>query len=89
MTEILRRPIISEKATGLAAAGRYVFEIDPKANKLEVKDAVEKLYKVRVRRVNLIKVSPKRRILRGRPGVKPGYKKALVFLRPGDKIELV
>lgn len=84
----LIKPIISEKANFLSADGVYVFHVEPDANKFEIKKAVEDLYKVSVTRVNLISVKPKARIYRGRPGFKQGFKKAMVQLKKGDKIDL-
>lgn len=85
----LAEPIITEKANLLAEAGVYAFRVENSANKLQIKKEVEKLYKVSVRMVNIVHVLPKKRIFRGRVGQKPGYKKALVFLKKGEKIDLV
>jgi large subunit ribosomal protein L23 len=85
---VLVRPKITEKSSSLSERGGYVFEIPPKANKLEVKDAVEELYGVKVRRVNLVRVYGKKRFLKGRAGFRSGYKKALVFLEEGQRIEI-
>lgn len=79
---------MSEKANLLQSEGIYVFRVASTANKFEIKRAVEGLYKVAVTRVNLVKVHPKRRVSRGRVGYKQGYKKALVFLKKGEKIDL-
>ncbi|HBT81698.1 50S ribosomal protein L23 [Candidatus Giovannonibacteria bacterium RIFCSPHIGHO2_01_FULL_48_47] len=88
MDQILVKPMVSEKNTLLSSRGVYVFQVENEANKITIKKAVERLYKVRVERVNLVKVLPKKRILRGRVGFRPGYKKALVFLAAGQKIDL-
>ncbi|OGF83152.1 50S ribosomal protein L23 [Candidatus Giovannonibacteria bacterium RIFCSPLOWO2_01_FULL_46_13] len=84
----ITHPIITEKANMLAAEGVYAFRVEKNANKFEIKKAVEGMYKVNVTRVNLVSVHPKRRVLRGRTGFKQGYKKALVSLKKGQKIEL-
>lgn len=89
MQPVLINPIISEKSTSLSSQGVYAFRVSPGSNKPQIKKAVENIYKVKVQRVNLLKTSPKRRVFRGRVGVRPGYKKALVFLEKGQKIDLV
>lgn len=73
----------------LAESGAYAFKIGRGADKFEIKKEIEKLYKVNVRMVNIISVLPKKRLYRGKVGHKPGYKKALVFLKKGQKIDLV
>mgnify|MGYP001579393463 CR=1 FL=1 len=84
----LIRPISSEKSSALMAGGVYAFRVERDANKLEIKKTVEDTYKVNVLRVNLINVPPKKRIFRGRPGFKKGYRKAMVFLKKGESIDL-
>ncbi|MDI6695480.1 MAG: 50S ribosomal protein L23 [Anaerolineales bacterium] len=88
--DVLRRPIITEKNNYLnSALHQYVFEIAPEATKIMVKDAVEKLFDVKVVRVNVINVPTKRkRNLRNRRTVnrRTSYKKAIVTLAPGDTI---
>ncbi len=71
-------------------APKYVFIVDKRANKQEIAAAVEAIYsdrKIRVVSVNTINAKPKKRRVRGRPGVKPGFKKAIVTLEAGDSIE--
>ena len=86
--EILRRPLITEKNTALQAQNKYGFEVAQKANKLQVKAAVEKVFKVEVTKVNVMNVPGKTRS-RGRFRVRTiPWKKAIVTLKVGDKIEL-
>ena len=86
--EVLRRPLITEKNTILQAQGKYVFEVAEEANKPQVKQAVEKAFKVKVLAVNVIKIPGKmRRVGRRRVLTQP-WKKAIVTLQPGDKIEV-
>jgi len=85
--EVLRRPLITEKNTALQALNKYAFEIANGANKMMIKDAVEKAFKVKVTGVNVVTMQGKtkkmgRRIVRSSP-----WKKAIVTLQPGDKIE--
>lgn len=86
--EVLRRPVITEKNTMLSAAGKYAFEVDRRANKLLVKQAVEQIFKVNVVGVNIVSVPGKmKRVGRSR-GMTPSWKKAIVTLPPGERIEL-
>lgn len=85
--DVLRRPIITEKNTRLNESGQYMFVIDRRANKMQVKEVVEAAFNVKVRDVNTLNVPGKMR-RRGRVlGQRPGYKKAFVTLEPGNSIE--
>jgi len=86
--QVLRRPLITEKSTALQALGKYAFEVAGEANKPQIKQAVEKAYKVEVTAVNVIQASGKRRRLGQRQLPARSWKKAIVTLKPGDKIEL-
>ncbi|MBI4186236.1 MAG: 50S ribosomal protein L23 [Chloroflexi bacterium] len=88
LTQVLRRPLITEKNTTLQAAGKYAFEIAADANKHQVKEAVEKSFKVKVAAVNVMTVPGKRKRIGRRQTSTQSWKKALVTLKPGDKIEL-
>ncbi len=85
---ILKSPHITEKATDLAKDNRYIFKVYEKANKPEIKKSVEKLYDVDVLSVKIIKVAPKKRIFKGIRGERKGYKKAVVEIKKGQKIEI-
>jgi len=86
--EVLRRPLMTEKGTNLQVEGKYVFEVAERANKLQVKQAVEKAFNVRVISVNVMTVPGKTRRMGGRVVLTPSWKKAVVTLNPEDKIEL-
>jgi large subunit ribosomal protein L23 len=92
--QILVRPVVSEKSYAAMAQGKYVFRCHPSANKVEIKRAVEEAFadqKVTVVAVNTINVRGKARLRsRGRTrvvGRSPNWKKAIVTLAPGQKIE--
>lgn len=85
---VLLKPRITEKASENSENNVYVFDIAPRANKIQVKEAVKNMYKVDAVRVNIVKVPSKSVISRGRRGVKVGGKKAMVFLKKGEKIEV-
>jgi len=87
--EILLAPVVSEKSYAqIEGSNTYSFRIHPDAHKTQVRQAVEELFDVTVLRVNVLKVQakPKRRGLS--KGTKPGWKKAIVQLKPGDTIEI-
>jgi large subunit ribosomal protein L23 len=87
-SEVLIRPVISEKSYEQIAQNQYTFKVHKDAHKTQIRQAVEQLFEVKVERVNIVKVQakPKRR---GRSlGTKPGWKKAVVQLRKGDSIEI-
>lgn len=86
-SRVLIEPWITENTTALLEINKYVFKIAPKAGKKEVRKAVENLYKVRVEAVNTIKIPRKFRIQGKTQGWKPGFKKAIVTLKEGNKIE--
>ncbi len=86
--EVLRRPLITEKNTGLQVQGKYVFEVAREANKHQVKQAVEKAFNVKVTAVNVLTVFGKERRVGRRLVLTPSWKKAIVSLKPGNKIEL-
>ncbi|WP_322819207.1 50S ribosomal protein L23 [Tepidiforma sp.] len=85
---VLIRPIITEKSTILAGQDKYVFEVDPRANKTQIKEAVQLAFNVRVADVNTITIKGKPRRFGRRIVHRPNWKKAIVTLVPGDKIEL-
>ncbi|MDZ7727760.1 MAG: 50S ribosomal protein L23 [Dehalococcoidia bacterium] len=85
---VLLRPIITEKTTVLTASDKYVFEVDPRANKAQVKEAVELAFNVRVVDVNTMNVRGKTRRFGRRATRQPDWKKAIVTLAEGDSIEL-
>jgi len=86
--EVLRRPLVTEKSTSvLQPQNKYTFEVAGEANKLQVKQAVEKAFKVNVSAVNVIMMPGKTRRVGRRQVQTQSWKKAVVTLRPGDKIE--
>lgn len=86
---ILKEPRITEKATELGKEDKYVFKVYSGANKVEIKKAIEDLYGVDVLTVRIIKISSKRRRLGRTEGWRRGYKKAVVKIKKGQKIELL
>ncbi len=87
MWQVIERPLITEKNTYQLASGKYTFRVAREANKVQIKEAVEKIFKVQVDAVNVINVRGKERGLGRRKGFAPNWKKAVVTLKPGHKIE--
>jgi large subunit ribosomal protein L23 len=86
--DVLSKPLVTEKNAQLQALGKYVFEVAPKANKHQIKQAVETAFKVNVTAVNVITVPGKQRRIGRQQVLTQSWKKAIVTLKPGDKIEL-
>jgi len=87
--KILRTPQVTEKATELAKQNQYVFKVYARANKTEIKKTIEDLYGVDVLDVKIIRVPAKRRRLGRIRGWRKGYKKAIVKIKEGQKIEIM
>lgn len=85
--DVLLRPVISEKSVGLVEENKYSFWVDPAANKIEVKYAVEKMFKVHVAEVRTMNVKGKMKRVGRYTGKTSDRKKAIVTLKAGDKIE--
>jgi len=85
--EVLRRPVLTEKNTVLQAQNKYAFEVAGRASKPQIKQAVEKAFKVKVTAVNVMTVPGKTRRIGRRQVLTQSWKKAVVTLNPGDKIE--
>jgi large subunit ribosomal protein L23 len=86
--QVLIAPVVSEKSYSLIEDDKYSFRVHEKAHKTQVRQAVEELFGVGVVGVNIVSVrsKPKRRGMS--KGTKPGWKKAIVQLKPGDRIEI-
>jgi large subunit ribosomal protein L23 len=84
--EVLRRPLITEKASLLKEQDKYAFEVAREATSFQVKEAVERAFNVKVTKVNIMNVPGKTKRMGKREVVSPSWKKAVVGLKPGDKI---
>ena len=84
--QILIEPVLSEKVNLLREEGKYVFKVDPRANKAQIKEAVAKLYNVHPVSCNVMRVGGKPKRLRSRPGYTSSWKKAIVKLPKDEKI---
>ncbi len=84
----LKSPYISEKATALSEKNKYVFVVSDNANKFQVKESIQELYKVKVLNINIIKIPRKKKRLGRRHGWKKGFKKAIIEIEKGQKIDV-
>ena len=86
-SQVIIRPVVSEKSYGLSDAGKYTFRVHPDAHKTQIRQAVEQVFDVTVTDVNVSKVpaKPKRRGMTS--GTRAGWKKAVVTVAPGQTIE--
>ncbi len=86
--EILKAPVITEKSENEKANGKYTFKVDPRANKLEIKEAIEKIFNVKVTSIRTLNVKPKKRRVGRYAGLTNRTKKAIVTLAEGQTIDL-
>ena len=88
---VLKRPLVTEKYTAMNEVGKYAFEVEKKANKVEIKKAVEKLYGVTVEKISTMRTQGKLKSIYTKAGAvtgrKPSVKKAIVTLKAGDVID--
>ena len=89
MSQHIVSPHITEKATDLAAKNQYVFIVPSRSNKNDIARSVEKMYSVNVKGVRVVNVHSKKLRLGKIQGIKTGYKKAMVKLKEGQKIEIM
>lgn len=85
--QVIERPLITEKNTYQLGEGKYTFKVAREANKIQIREAVEKIFKVQVADVNVINVRGKERGIGRRKGMTQNWKKAVVTLKPGQRIE--
>lgn len=86
---VLLRPRITEKATDQSAKNAYIFEVNPGSNKKEIAQAIKEFYKVTPIAIHTMRIPAKNVFSRGRQGKTAGGKKAVVYLKAGDKIEVI
>jgi large subunit ribosomal protein L23 len=87
-SEVLIRPVVSEKSYEQITQNKYTFKVHQDAHKTQIRQAVEELFDVSVVSVNIVKVQPKPKRRGAYKGVRPGWKKAVVQLKAGDSIEI-
>lgn len=85
--ELIKRPLITEKTTAMMAENKYCFLVDPSANKTQIKQAVEEIFKVKVKNVNTQNLLGKIKRMGRYSGRRPSWKRAIVTLEKGSSIE--
>ena len=83
--EVLIKPVVTEKTTGLMEENKYTFKVDPHANKIEIKQAVETIFKVNVTDVKTMNVAGKMKRQGRTQGLTPSWKKAIVTIQAGQR----
>ena len=86
---VIISPVITEKSTELGQNRKYAFRVDDKASKVDIKNAIQDIFKVKVTSVNTMNVKGKWKRVRAQIGKTASWKKAIVTLKEGDKIEFV
>ena len=81
-------PVVTEKSTNLSEQNKIVFKVNKNLNKALIKKNIEKLYKVKIIKVNTVNVKPKNKFVRGKKAIKQGYKKVIITLKKGQSIDL-
>ena len=86
--DIIKHLVRTEKGSDIAVENKYIFRVANEANKIQIKQAVEEIYNVTVKKVNTLQVQGKWKRVRYKAGKTPNWKKAVVTLKQGDKIEV-
>ena len=81
-------PNITEKSTAMSEFNKVVFKVDKNANKKSIKKSIEKIFKVKVIKINTMNIKGKNKLVRNKKAYKSGYKKAIVTLKKGQSIDL-
>ena len=81
-------PIVTEKSTNLSSQNKVTFKVPKKANKINLKKNIEKIFKVNVTKINIINKQPRTKLTRGKKIKVSGYKKAIITLKKGQSIDL-
>jgi large subunit ribosomal protein L23 len=84
---LIKKPLVTEKSTKLMEENKYCFLVDPKANKTQIRQAVEEIFQVKVKAVNTLNVLGKMKKMGRYEGRRPSWKRAIVTLEPGCRIE--
>ena len=81
-------PFVTEKSTSLSDQNKIVFKVSNKANKINLKKNIEKIFKVNVTKINIINKQPRKKIVKGKKVKLKGFKKAIITLKKGQNIDL-
>ncbi len=89
MYDVLRNPVVTEKTMSLAENNQYVFDVLPRATKVSIKEAVEKIFNVKVESVQTLNRSGKAKRFKGVPGKRADMRRAVVRLKEGQKLDVL
>ena len=85
--EIIKQPVVTEKTTKISENNQFVFKVQNTSSKLDIKKAVEKIFKVKVKSINTIKIKGKIKVFKGTKGKRNDYKKAIITLKSGETLD--
>jgi len=85
--DIIKKPLVTEKCNNIERLGKYTFITSSGSSKLQIKKAIEAIFKITIKSVNIINVHAKAKVYKGRKGVRSGFKKAIVTTKNAEKIE--
>ena len=85
--DIIKFPVVTEKSTKISENNQFVFKVKIDSNKKEIKKAIEKLFKVKVKNVKTIKIKGKNKVFKGTKGKRSDYKKAIICLNKGESLD--
>ena len=85
--EIIKQPVVTEKTTKISENNQFVFKVQNTSSKLDIKKAVEKIFKVKVKSVNTVKIKGKIKVFKGTKGKRNDYKKAIITLKSGETLD--
>ena len=88
LLDLIISPTVTEKATSLSEFNKVVFKVRKNANKKLIRKSIEKIFKVKVSKINTINFRRKNKLVKGKKSYRPGYKKAVVTLKKGQSIDL-
>ena len=88
LLDLIISPNVTEKATSLSEFNKIVFKVRKNANKKLIRKSIEKIFKVKVTKINTINLRRKNKLVKGKKSYRPGYKKAVVTLKKGQSIDL-
>ena len=88
LLDLIISPNVTEKATSLSEFNKIVFKVRKSANKKLIRKSIEKIFKVKVTKINTINLRRKNKLVKGKKSYRPGYKKAVVTLKKGQSIDL-
>tara|TARA_S200000501_G_C20352572_1_gene538277 strand:+ start:66 stop:356 length:291 start_codon:yes stop_codon:yes gene_type:complete len=85
--DIIKLPVVTEKSTKISENNQFVFKVAINASKGQIKNSIEKVFKVKVKAINTIKVKGKKKVFKGTPGKRSDFKKAIITLVKGETLD--